>query len=171
MLRVMMNTRTWWWIIVALFAVIVGMMVLLFVMPAPRRAAEVPVATTTPNVPVVVAAPDISVTEPLSAKVAVMTPKPDAHVGHTFDIEGKAPGGWFNEAQFPMQVRDKDENVIGRARGGAQGEWMTEKLVVFKATMHIEETYHGPATLILLKDNPSGLPEIDDSTSIQLDMD
>ena len=86
-------------------------------------------------------------------------------------VAGLAPGPWFFEASFLMQVRDKEGNVIGRAVAQAQGEWMTEKQVTFTASMQTDATYHGEATLILLKNNPSGLPEHDDAVEIPIVVD
>ena len=53
----------------------------------------------------------------------------------------------------------------------AQGEWMTEAQVTFTASMQIDATFHGKAKLVLLKDNPSGLPEHDDSVEIPIVVD
>lgn len=105
---------------------------------------------------------------PLSERVAVLVPTHNQTVSQTFTVSGKAPGAWYFEASFPIQVRDQNERVIGRAHGNAQGDWMTTDLVSFSATVNIEGNYQGLATLILLRDNPSGLPENDDSVSIPI---
>ena len=112
--------------------------------------------------------PDTSAPLPLSKKVTVAEPKEGAVLGRAFTVAGKAPGPWFFEATFPIQVRDDQGNVIGRSHANAQGEWTTENLVAFTATVNIDANYSGPATLILLKDNPSGLPENDDSVSFSI---
>lgn len=151
-------------LVVVLFIIILAMLALLIILPGRSAPSPAPAATTTPAVSHTPPAP----AQPLSARVLVSSPRENATVGQTFSVEGKAPGSWFFEAQFPMQVRDAQDNVIGRATGSAQGEWQTEKLVTFKATMHIDESYHGPATLILMKDNPSGLPENDDSVTVSI---
>ena len=119
------------------------------------------VATSTPPKPVVD-------TRPLSARVSLTSPKKYAKVSHTLVISGKAPGPWFFEASFPVQVRDAQDVIIGRTVAQAHGEWMTESLVDFTATIPIAASYHGPATLVLLRDNPSGLPENDDSVSVPI---
>lgn len=163
-----MNTRTWWWIIGGLFVVIVIMTVVLFVIPtSPHPSVPTTATTTSGTTPATSTAP----AEPLSAKVVVTSPQPKTHVGHTFTIAGVAPGGWFFEAQFPIQVRDSADNVVGRATGSAQGDWETENLVTFTATMNIDATFHGSADLVLMKDNPSGLPENDDSVEIPIIVD
>jgi hypothetical protein len=98
------------------------------------------------------------ITEPVSGGI----------VGTSFIVSGKAPGNWYFEASFPIMVRDSNDNVIARTHGSAQGDWMTTDLVAFTATVNIDGDYKGPATLILLRDNPSGLPENDDSVSIPI---
>ena len=157
----MRGVRLWWMIIFLLLAIIIVLAWLLFSTPAPS--APAPVATSTPAQTTAPTPP-----EPLSARVRITSPKENAPVSHDFDVEGRAPGSWFFEAQFPIQVRDGEDNVLGRATGSAQGDWQTSNLVAFKATMHIDGSYHGPATLILMKDNPSGLPENDDSVEIPI---
>lgn len=152
---------------IALFVVILVLTWMLFAIPTPSR--EPIVATSTPS-----ETPSKPVTEtpstdlPLSARVTVSTPLPNTTVGNTFQAKGMAPGNWFFEASFPIMVRDKDANVIARTHASAIGEWMTTELVGFSSTIIIEGSYKGPATLILLKDNPSGLPEHDDAVEIPI---
>lgn len=161
----MRNTRTWWWIIGVLFVAIIAMMIVLFALPIPTHPNDSITATTTQSAK---PGPTTTIPVPLSSKVVVTTPSPSSHVGPSFIVAGQAPGQWFFEAQFPIQVRDAQGNVIGRATGSAQGDWQTTSLVTFTATMHIDSSYHGSATLILMKDNPSGLPENDDSVEIPI---
>lgn len=127
--------------------------------------APTPTPTTSPTV---TPKPSIDTTQPLSARVRVTTPKAGAVVTPSFAVKGEAPGNWFFEASFPIQVRDGEGSVIGRAVAQAKSDWMTTKQVPFEATVTVQSGYHGPATLILLKDNPSGLPEHDDSVSFDI---
>ncbi len=160
-------SKIWMTIAVILFIVIVGMTVMLFMIPATPSA---PVATTTPERPVeqVPVVPAPTGDEPLSARVKVNTPTQNTTVGSTFVVSGEAPGNWFFEADFPIQVRDKDGNVIARTYASAQGEWMTTEQVGFSSTVIVEGGYKGPATLILVKNNPSGLPEHDDAVEVDV---
>ena len=98
----------------------------------------------------------------VSENVKVNLPFPGATVLKTFTASGEARGTWFFEASFPVEVRDPNGAVVGRGIAQAQEEWMTEDFVPFNAPVTIEN-YSGPATLVLIKDNPSGLPEHDDS--------
>ncbi|MEY4747174.1 MAG: hypothetical protein RLZZ416_223 [Candidatus Parcubacteria bacterium] len=101
----------------------------------------------------------------MSDKVTISNPLPHATVGKTFTVTGEARGAWYFEASFPVQVRDANNNKVGQGIAQAQGDWMTESFVPFEAAVTVSG-YRGPATLVLMKDNPSGLPENDDSVEI-----
>lgn len=160
-----MTTRWWLVIIGALLVVIVVLAWLLFSTPAPDRTptASVPenwsVASTTNNKPS---------TQPLHAKVKVSSPKSGATVSHSFTVTGEAPGNWYFEASFPIKLITPDGDTVGTAIAQAQSDWMTTAQVQFTATVNVTLSYSGPATLALLKDNPSGLPENDDSLEIPI---
>jgi len=97
--------------------------------------------------------------------IEVENPYPGAVTGKTFSVTGRARGGWFFEASFPVKVLDGNGNVLAAVPAQAQGEWMTTDFVPYIAEITVPITYIGPATLILEKDNPSGLPENDASIS------
>lgn len=98
--------------------------------------------------------------------IVVTLPFPGAVTGKSFTVLGKARGYWFFEASFPVRVLDKDGVQIGVALASpVDGEWMTTEFVDFKAELAVPDTYLGPATLVLEKDNPSGDPERDASVS------
>jgi hypothetical protein len=98
-------------------------------------------------------------------KIKVTTPKPGDVVGKSFTIKGEARGGWYFEASFPVEVRDSKGNVLAQTPAQAEGEWMTSNFVPFSVNITIPSTYTGPATVILRKDNPSGLPQNEASAS------
>lgn len=100
--------------------------------------------------------------------IKVELPFPGAVTGKEFSVIGEARGYWFFEASFPIKLLDKDGNELDTAIAQAQGEWMTENFVPFKADLKAPESYIGPATLVLMKDNPSGLPENDASISFPI---
>lgn len=84
-------------------------------------------------------------------------------------VEGRARGSWFNEASFPVYLTNWDGLVIAEGIAQAKGDWMTEGFVDFSVTLE----FTGPqlydrASLILKKDNPSGLPENDDAFEVAL---
>jgi len=158
-----MKTRTWWTLIVALLVVIIALLVVLIAAPKPAQAPTMSTSTS----PVSTSTPDVT-NQPLHTRVIVTSPAAGATVGQTFTVTGQAPGNWYNEAVFPIQVRDADNNVIGHGQGQAQSDWMTTAQVPFSATVTLDTVYHGAATLVLLKDNESGLPQNDDSFEVQI---
>jgi hypothetical protein len=154
-----MDARVMWSIVIALAVIIVVLGVILFAVPAPAHAPTI-ATTTTP------ASTDSS-EEPLHTRVHVATPQPNTVVGKTFTISGEAPGQWYFEASFPVQIKDKDGNTRASIPARAQGDWMTTAQVPFTATLTVAD-YTGPATLVLLRDNPSGLPENDDALEVPI---
>lgn len=98
--------------------------------------------------------------------IRVTAPLPNTTVSGSITITGEARGTWFFEASFPVRLLDSSGTQIAVAIAQAQGEWMTTEFVPFETTLDIPDTTRGPATLVFEKDNPSGLPEHDDSLSI-----
>jgi len=168
-----MSTKTWWTVIFVLFVGIMVMTGFLIALPASilSPATANPATTTDESFVSEGTTNDADSPMPLSSKVIVTAPVAESRVGSSFTVAGVAPGPWFFEAQFPMQVRDMEGNVVGRATATAQGEWMTEELVTFTAMMQIDATFHGEAILILMKDNPSGMPEHDDAIEVPITVD
>ena len=132
-----------WVSVVVLGVLIVAAAVLLFITPAPA-----PAAFTSEN-------------------VNVFSPLPDAVVPRAFTVSGEARGTWFFEASFPIKVQDPNNDQVGLGIAQAQADWMTENFVPFTATVTVGG-YSGPAILVLLKDNPSGLPENDNSVEFPI---
>ncbi len=100
--------------------------------------------------------------------IEVELPFPGAVTGKEFGVIGKARGYWFFEGSFPIELLDKDGKLLATSIAQAEGGWMTEDFVPFKALIKAPIDYIGPATLILRKDNPSGLPENDASISFPI---
>ena len=102
--------------------------------------------------------------------IMVDLPFPGAVVGKEFSVIGKARGNWFFEASFPFDLRDPSGKIIAQSYAQAEGEWMTTEFVPFKGEIKVPISYIGPATLVLMKDNPSGLPEHDASISFPINI-
>jgi hypothetical protein len=81
-------------------------------------------------------------------------------------VTGKAKGSWFFEATFLVKLLDTEGNVLAQTTAEAQGEWMTEAYVPFKATIEFENPKTSEGELVLEKANPSGLPENDEELII-----
>ncbi len=103
----------------------------------------------------------------IMAEVKVDHPKPNALVASPLIVTGEARGTWFFEASLPLKLIDGEGNVIAEGPAQAQGEWMTEEFVPFAASLRFIRTPKtDTGTLIVAKDNPSGLPEHDKSIEI-----
>lgn len=101
--------------------------------------------------------------------IRVTSPNLNAQVSSPLLITGEARGYWYFEASFPIEVVDSKGNVLGKGIAQAKEEWMTENFVPFEALI----TFSKPFTetrgkIILHKDNPSGLPEHDNSLEIPI---
>lgn len=98
-----------------------------------------------------------------SPAVSVSTPISGQIIKSPVVIKGEVPGYWFFEASFPIKLYDENNQLIGTTVAQPEttdGEtWMTEKLVNFKAELTFNQSTSTKGTLVLEKDNPSGLPE------------
>ena len=100
-------------------------------------------------------------------ELIVTSPGLDQVVSSPLTITGEAPGYWYFEASFPVELLDASGALIAQGVATAQDEWMTEAMVPFIATLEFALGDYGQTgTLVLRKDNPSGLPENDDSMEI-----
>lgn len=100
--------------------------------------------------------------------IQVESPGANEIISSPIIVRGKARGFWFFEADFPVELLDEQGNIIGTAIAQAQGEWMTEDFVAFEVQIEFDVSEETNATLILKKDNPSGLPEYDDELQIPI---
>ena len=94
--------------------------------------------------------------------IRVTTPSPNIIVKSPLSISGEARGYWFFEASFPIKVLDGNGTVLGIGIAQATTEWMTEDFVPFSTTIVFNVPGTRRGTLVLQKDNPSGLPKHDD---------
>lgn len=101
-------------------------------------------------------------------RIVIDLPYPGAVTGKEFKVTGKARGNWFFEASFPIEVKDQSGKTIATGIATANGEWMTEDFVPFTADIQAPASFTGPATLVLHRDNASGLPEHDASASFPI---
>mgnify|MGYP001558157304 CR=1 FL=1 len=94
-------------------------------------------------------------------EILVTTPRPNQTVNSPFIVEGKARGGWFFEASFPIDLIDNQGKILGQSYVQAQSDWTTPDFVPFKGEINYAAAATTTGKLILKKDNPSGLPEND----------
>src|SRR3989344_4244670 len=104
----------------------------------------------------------------LNDLIRLENPKPNQFITSPPVVTGEARGYWYFEASFPVRVYDANGVELGVIPAQAQGDpisgevnWMTEEFVPFRAILEFKKPTTETGTLVLQKDNPSGLPEND----------
>ena len=98
--------------------------------------------------------------------IRVAEPGPGEEIQSPLTVKGQARGYWFFEASFPVKLLDGNGKEIAVGIAQAEEEWMTTEFVPFSVTFSFQKPMTGTGTLVLKKDNPSGLPEHDDELRI-----
>ena len=98
--------------------------------------------------------------------IRVDSPKPNQTVESPLQITGQARGYWFFEASFPVKLVAEDGEILAMGIAQAQTDWMTEDFVAFELELTFDPANQKSGTLILERDNPSGLPENADELQI-----
>ncbi|MBI2484793.1 hypothetical protein HYW18_01430 [Candidatus Uhrbacteria bacterium] len=98
---------------------------------------------------------------PAEAPMRVLSPKEHTLVKSPLSVMGEARGFWFFEASFPVRIEDGEGNMLGEGIATAQTDWMTEEFVPFFVTIEFDPGEATVGALVLMRDNPSGLPEND----------
>lgn len=105
--------------------------------------------------------------------IKLNAPVPLATVSNPLQLAGEARGYWFFEASFPVFLTDWNGLIIAEGFATAESDWMTEDFVPFTATLDFVSPYNAEdpdfmqrGSLILQRNNPSGLPENDDALEI-----
>lgn len=100
--------------------------------------------------------------------IRVDQPRPNTVIASPVTIRGEARGSWFFEASFPVQIIDENGVVIAEHYATAGGDWMTTDFVPFEATVTFAKPASIRGELVLKKDNPSDLRELDDELRIPI---
>ena len=80
-------------------------------------------------------------------------------INSPLNINGKASGVWFFEASFPVKLYDGNGRLLVATMAQAKEDWTSEDFVPFEAKLEFLPPETGKGTLVLEKDNPSGLAE------------
>ena len=161
-----MSTKTVWWVLAAILITASGFGVGSFLAQKPDDILPGTVSSSSNSVNNEL--PSSTKPRPLTDLIRVDDPRPNDFIKSPLTIKGTARGTWYFEASFPIELRDENDKKIASGIGQAQGEWMTENFVPFKATLSYTGAHIGKATLILHRDNPSGLPQNDAEIRIPL---
>lgn len=155
-----MNTKLTIAVVVFILVLVAG--AILIVVPGPHTA-NAPGsgnqnATTTPNP---ASLPDL---------ITVTSPLPNTKVTSPVTISGQARGSWYFEASAPVKLKNAQGTVIAEHYVTAQGDWMTTEFVPFSGSLTFPAQPAGSkGTLVLMNDNPSGLPENQKELSIPIE--
>lgn len=102
----------------------------------------------------------------LNDKIFVSQPLENTVIKSPLVVKGEARGNWYFEASFPVILIDGNGKEIAISPAQAKTDWMTTEFVPFEVSLSFQKPLTKTGTLILKKDNPSGLPENDGSISI-----
>jgi hypothetical protein len=101
--------------------------------------------------------------------IFINTPRPNSVIESPLTIKGQAIGTWYFEGDFPVILTDGDGKIIAEGFVSTEENWMTEDFVSFEGVLEFEKpSYDKRGTLILRKDNPSDLPELDDALELPI---
>ena|SRR3989344_5245497 len=91
--------------------------------------------------------------------IVVDRPRIGEQISSPLTVLGEARGTWYFEASAPMYLEDAGGVQIAQGHVEAQGNWMTTDFVPFKGTLTFTAPASNTGTLVMMNDNPSGLPE------------
>lgn len=81
-------------------------------------------------------------------------------------VTGQAPGPWYFEGIFSVELLDANNTVIAQGPAEAQSNWMTSSPVPFQIILNFGQPSTSSGMLVLHKANPSGLPANDATIQI-----
>ena len=93
--------------------------------------------------------------------IRISYPLPNTDIKSPLRIVGEARGNWFFEGSFPILLIDENGRKIAEHYASAKSDWMTENFVPYEALLEFTVPHTPTGTLVLKKDNPSGLLEHD----------
>ncbi|MBI2064781.1 MAG: hypothetical protein HYT62_01865 [Candidatus Yanofskybacteria bacterium] len=115
--------------------------------------------------------PTMTVRSGIDNLIRLEKPEPGQLISSPLTVKGEARGYWYFEASFPVRIYDADGVELGVIPAQAQDEWMTDEFVPFEAVLRFKKPATEAGTLVLQKDNPSGLPENDAELRIPIRFD
>lgn len=101
-------------------------------------------------------------------ELQILNPRQFDNLKSPVIIEGEITGSWFFEGTFTIYLEDKNGNLIKQTAAESVEDWMTENWVSFRALLEFDIDSDSDASLVFQKNNPSGLPENEDSVNIEV---
>lgn len=124
-----------------------------------------PAAPTTPA-PTSEPTPQITYQNTSEQDIFVVLPKPGQKVTPSITVSGAARGDWFYRGVFWAEVVAPNGDVLVRNEIPSKGNANTTGMLQFSSFVLVTSNYRGPATVVLINDNPVGHPIPDRSVSI-----
>lgn len=100
--------------------------------------------------------------------IKLFSPQSNTGLVSPVAVVGEVPGSWSFEASFPVQLKDSTGKIIAQVPAQLLGDWQTNALVPFSVKLTFPPTASPTGSLVLLKDNPSGLARNDDQVVIPI---
>lgn len=103
-----------------------------------------------------------------SDKIVILSPKPNAEISSPVVVSGKALPNWFFEASSPIEVHDDNGTLLGSstthfAPSPESFAPRNDGFAYFKGEVKFSQPATQGGYILFKKDNPSGLPEMDES--------
>lgn len=102
---------------------------------------------------------NVDYVQPHKDLIDVVNPQPNQVISSPLRVEGQARGQWYQEGTFSIELVDINGTRLSRVNARAEGEWMTEDFVPFKADITFRQPQTKRGELIIRNANPSGLKE------------
>lgn len=112
----------------------------------------------------------VSVTSEKGVIVTIEEPALGAKVSSPLTVSGSVPGFWTHEGQFTVRLLGPNGDVLASQSVAVDGDWMTEELLPFTASLAYDASVSGRGSVELVRANPSDLPENADSVFIPVDL-
>lgn len=100
--------------------------------------------------------------------VVVETPRINEVITSPLEVNGEIRGNWTFEGQFAIQLRDNAGKLLAESPAVLLDDWMTTDMVPFEATLNFDEKNAKKGSLNIIKANPSGLTENDETISFEV---
>lgn len=98
-------------------------------------------------------------------EVVVTNPLLGDEISSPMQVEGRAKGSWFFEANLPIYLESNDGDIISSSYVSAKEDWMTNEFVSFTGLISFN-TNEESGYLVIKKSNPSNIEEGDKEIKI-----
>ena len=106
------------------------------------------------------------VTNKIQPDIVIYSPQRGQTIQSPLTVKGEARGNWYFEAVFPIRLVDDKGNELAAGQARTTGDWMTDQLVPFTASISFNSGSAQNGILVLKNDNPSGMPEKEKQASV-----